>query len=74
MSLDLTKPVRCRNGQKVRIFMTDAGGDYPIIGARWEKHEKFWDAMTWTADGGFYTFEHLHLSGLDLVNCKEVPT
>ena len=71
--LDLTKPVCCRNGQKVRIFMTDAGGDYPIIGAVWEKHEEFWDAITWTANGSYAHFEHSHLSGLDLVNCEEEP-
>lgn len=72
-SLDLTKPVCCRSGQKVRIFMTDAGGDYPIIGAVWEEHDGFWDAITWTADGSYCLHTDPRESRLDLVNCEEVP-
>ena len=73
-SLDLTKPVCCRSGRKVRIFMTDAGGDYPIIGAIWEEHDGFWDAITWMANGSYAHPGYPHLSRFDLVNCEEVPT
>lgn len=71
--LDLTKPVCCRSGRKVRIFMTDAGGEYPIIGATWVEDFGYWHVATWTADGCFQRLEYPHLSRFDLVNCEEVP-
>lgn len=53
--LDFSKPelLQTRNGCEVRIYATDAGGDYPVHGATHDGHR--WGLMTWTLDGVSHT-------------------
>ena len=46
-----TGKVKTRDDQEVRIYATDAGGDYPVHGA--VKTDHGWESETWTL-GGFY--------------------
>ena len=68
MSLDLTKPVQTRNGQKVRILCTDAecaNNDVPqpIVGL---VAGEFSGPKAWCADGSY--FGDRSFSRLDLIN------
>ena len=45
-----TGKVQTRDGREVRIYATDAGGDYPVHGAI--RCELRWKASTWTPKGG----------------------
>lgn len=65
--LDLTKPVRTRDGRKVRILCTDAEGSQPIAGLVQMKEGV--SLSRWFADGlAFNT-----LSPWDLVNIEPEP-
>ena len=65
--LDLTKPVRTRDGRKVRILCTDGPGKYPICGYK----EGFDAPCTWRTDGRFA--DSGAYSGNDLVNIEPEP-
>lgn len=69
--LDFTKPIRCRNGRAVKIFMTDAGGTYPILGAVWSDADQMWEQEHWMANGRFGFSDPPHIAALDLVNYEE---
>ncbi len=63
--LDLTKPVQARDGTEVRIYATDAGGEYPVHGAI--RHSgNVWQQATWTLGGRFNL--RSTTDGFDLVN------
>lgn len=66
--LDLTKPVRTKDGQEVRIYATDAGGTYPIHGAMAGKEGR-WVHYTWTLSGSADVYSPNH--AWDLVNVPE---
>jgi len=46
-----TGKVQTRDGREVRIYATDAGGDYPVHGARRCGDE--WEPETWTQKGAY---------------------
>lgn len=46
---DLTKPLQTRDGREVRIYATDAGGEYPIHGA--VKEGQGWLHEGWSIRG-----------------------
>ena len=66
--LDLTKPVRTRDGRKVRIICTDAPGQYSIVGLIDGVLEA---ASVWPDQGMFYPKVAVH--DLDLVNIEPEP-
>lgn len=64
MSLDLSKPVQTRDGRKVRILCTDAGGERPVVGLI--------DGCVWRWTGGGYDSNGNYRSAqYDLVNVPE---
>lgn len=70
MPLDLTKPIRTRDGTKVRILCTDAqclNGDerQPIVGLV----EGLTEPVSWGADGSYMASQSGHI--LDLVNAPQ---
>lgn len=52
-----------RDGRTVRIYATDAGGNYPVHGAVWYAGLKEWMPVSWMVDGRRFVNE----SGVDLV-------
>lgn len=48
--LDFTKPMVTMLGREVKIFMTDAGGLYPVIGA-YKNDQGGWISCQWAKDG-----------------------
>jgi len=64
-SLDLTKPIVCRDGVVPTIYCTDAPGRYPIHGRRPDNDA----AMCWTENGEYNP--RLPMPELDLVNVPE---
>lgn len=53
MIVSMDKEYRTRAGHEVRIYATDAGGDYPIHGA-WFFNGESWESEIWTLDGARY--------------------
>jgi len=52
MKLDLTKPVRLKNGNEVRIYCMDGGGNYPVHGAyRSSVDSNIWIVAAWDMKG-----------------------
>lgn len=49
--IDPTKEYRTRNGQQVRIYSIDNGGQYPVHGAIWLKDDDRWAMAGWRTDG-----------------------
>ena len=47
--IDINKKYQTRGGQKVRIYCTDGGGDYPVHGATLSRGK--WYAVQWTGNG-----------------------
>lgn len=47
--IDINKQYRTRDGREVRLQMTDAGGDWPVLGA--VKSGKIWSSWVWASDG-----------------------
>ncbi len=66
--LDLTKPVKTRDGREVRIYATDHGGEYPVAGAIRRKSTDQWRSGQWTADGTYIRELQTHL---DLINAPQ---
>ena len=48
--IDINKQYRTLDGREVKLLMTDAGGNYPIIGAI-KNHEGSWFGFQWTPNG-----------------------
>lgn len=51
--IDLGQVYQTRDGRPVRIFMTDAGGAKPILGAIQTKPGR-WVTRAWTPDGFYW--------------------
>lgn len=49
--IDINKKYRTRSGCEVRIYATDAGGDYPIHGAVKYKGNNYWSPRKWKDSG-----------------------
>lgn len=47
--IDMNKQYRTRDGREVRLLMTDAGGDWPVLGALRSGYT--WSSWVWAADG-----------------------
>jgi hypothetical protein len=62
--IDMSKKYRTRDGREVRLLMTDAGGDCPVIGA-YKRCDGVWVGCDWPASGCCPA-----LSNLDLVEVK----
>lgn len=67
MQVSMNKQYRTKTNEKVRIYCTNGGGEYPVHGAIWEEDLQRWTPFSWTAEGIFCSDEDNHL---DLV---EVP-
>lgn len=52
MTLDLTKPLRLKNGEKYLLKATDSPGDYSLLGLRFNSRSE-WDPVTHTKEGIF---------------------
>lgn len=68
MKIDINKQYQTRNRKKVRIYSTEALGDFPIHGAVWLDNE--WDICTWTKDGKYSLDDDMNGDSLDLVEVK----
>lgn len=49
--IDITKQYRTDDGREVRLLMTDGGGDYPVLGARYSAEQHQWISDSWTKGG-----------------------
>ena len=49
--IDMSKTYKTRDGREVRIYATDHGGLYPVVGAFFEDGR--WQFATWALDGAF---------------------
>lgn len=59
MTIDPSKTYRTRDGRSVRIFATDGGGDFPILGAVFVERGQAWLPESWTASGRLTTnYDH----------------
>ena len=65
--IDMSKKYRTFDGQETRIFLTDAGGQYPVLRAT--KTDQGWSPKKWTEDGKILAAVH-KVNGLDLVEVK----
>lgn len=65
--IDINKKYKTRDGQDVRIYATDIGGDYPIHGAI--RANDGWALTNWTKDGCYYAYSQ-GVSSCDLVEVK----
>jgi hypothetical protein len=65
------KYYKTRDGRKARIYITDAGGTYPVHGAVWNTN--IWILHTWQTDGIFNN-QMILKSSLDLIAEWEEPT
>lgn len=54
MTVDINKKYQTRDGEKVRIYCTDGGGDYPVHGAIWNINTEEWLSFQWTSEGKFH--------------------
>jgi hypothetical protein len=64
MKIDITKPVRTRDGRSVRILCTDKKGNYPIVGLV-TNEDGSETVCSYRLDGVYYSAGE---SGCDLVN------
>ena len=55
MEISMDKQYRTRNGDEVRVFMTDGGGAKPVAGA--VKLRGGWYSSSWYPDGKWGVFE-----------------
>ena len=69
--IDKNKEYKTRDGREVRIYATDAGGDFPVQGAA--KNSDRWVACQWTNDGNFH-FNDKKDSDEDLIEVKKTET
>ena len=68
--IDITKQYQTRDGNKVRLFVDDLGGDSPIGGA-WE-HNGEWVVEQWGTNGQYH-FD-INSSKLDLIPVPQYHT
>jgi len=67
-TFDPNKPVQTRNGRKVKVFMTDAGGTHPILGAI-KLDASMWGSARWAENGCYCCDGREHF--YDLINVPE---
>lgn len=71
MKIDINKQYRTQNGEKVRIYCTDASGTYPVHGAiaifDVDHEAEVWMVHSWTSKG---TIREGHNHPYDLVEIK----
>ena len=48
--IDLTKPVQTRDGREARVFFTEGGGSFPVLGA-FNNGTGIWNLGRWSMDG-----------------------
>lgn len=66
---DPTKPVQTGDGHTVEIYRTDAGGDYPILGAIYGVDGRNrWHEFRWNERGSPY----INIYGLRLINAPDL--
>lgn len=63
MKLEVGKYYKTKNGYKVRIYSTDAGGCYPIHGAIYSNSNIGWALGQWTHNGSNGSNELLNIVG-----------
>lgn len=71
MAVDINKQYETRDGQKVRIYSTDASGPYPVHGAIFSSDREAWRISTWTNEGAAIK---KHEDRLDLVEISPTHT
>ena len=64
---------KTRHGDTARVFMTDGGGEYPVIGAVRFEEEGMWSPIAWAADG-IYHADSDESSPYDLMDYPEPKT
>ena len=64
--IDINKTYRTRDGHEIRLYATDAGGEYPIHGSVFSDGK--WRVDAWTADGAFNRIDYE--SEFDLIEVK----
>lgn len=74
-----TGKCQTRDGEAVRIYATDAGGRWPIHGARRRADKERWAVMLWGADGVFPAWDaegnlYTAKSDSDLIPIPQEPT
>jgi hypothetical protein len=70
--IDKNKEYKTRDGKKVRIYATDAGGLYPIHGAILSKEKDFWYKHSWDKNGKYVT--EVEEGRNDLIEVKKTET
>jgi hypothetical protein len=70
--IDKNKEYKTRDGKKVRIYATDAGGLYPIHGAILSKEKDFWYKHSWDENGKYVT--EVDEGRNDLIEVKKTET
>lgn len=68
MKIDINKKYKTQSGKNVRIYSTEALGDFPIHGAVLLDDE--WDICTWTKDGKYNLDDDINDDPFDLVEVK----
>lgn len=68
MKLDITKPVRTRDGRPVRVLCTDKKGNFPIVALITDGNEKE-TVCTYNTEGHYYSSGGV--CDADLVNVPE---
>lgn len=65
--IDINKKYQTKDGQEVRIYAVDGGGEFPVHGA--VLSDEGWSKRDWTAKG---IFVHKDIeSGFDLIEVKK---
>lgn len=60
MKITMDKTYETQDGNQVRIYCIDAGGEYPVHGA-YQVEDGKWKCEHWTADGLFRANKEYHL-------------
>ena len=53
MIVEMGKEYRLANGAEYRLFCMDAGGDFPVLGARFVEDKNLWLQVSHQIDGKF---------------------
>ena len=69
--IDFKKPVKTRDGRKVRIYCEDGGGLYPIHGAWWNENKEEWNRDSWMANGTFIDGDSTNVTDLVQVDDRK---
>jgi hypothetical protein len=66
--IDINKQYRTRDGREVKLLMTDAGSNRPVIGA-FQHEDGTWVPCAWLSNGQYAPFDN-YCSNFDLVEVK----